>query len=82
MSWLSRIRFRQMVKKEAKQLLRDPKAKPLLLVSPIVQFLLLAYASTTDVEHIRTVVVDQDRSADSRALVQGYTATGYFDLAE
>ncbi len=79
---LSKVRLWQLVKKEGKQLLRDPKAKPLLLGSPIVQFLLLAYASTTDVEHIRTVVLDQDHSADSRALVQAYTATGYFDIAE
>jgi len=43
----SRIRLWQMIKKEFKQLLRDPKAKPLLLGSPIVQFILLAYASTT-----------------------------------
>lgn len=82
MSWFSRIRLGQMVKKEAKQLLRDPKAKPLLLVSPIVQFILLAYATTTDVNHIRTVIVDQDQSADSRALVQAYQATGYFDITE
>jgi len=82
MSMFSLIRFRQMVKKEFRQLLRDPKAKPLLLVSPIVQFTLLAYATTTDVEHIKTVVVDQDWSADSRALVQAYTSTGYFDIVE
>ena len=82
MKWLSRIRLGRMIKKEMKQLLRDPKAKPLLLVSPIVQFALLAYATTTDVENIRTMVVDQDRSADSRALVQAYTATGYFEIVE
>lgn len=82
MSLFSWIRFRQMVKKEARQLLRDPKAKPLLLVSPIVQFTLLAYATTTDVEHIKTIIVDQDRSADSRALVQAYSSTGYFEIID
>lgn len=82
MSRFSKLRFWQMVKKEFKQLLRDPKAKPLLLVSPIVQFVLLAYASNTDVEHIRAVVLDQDRSTDSYALVDAYRATGYFDFAE
>jgi drug efflux transport system permease protein len=77
---ISLIRLWQLVKKECKQLLRDPKAKPILLVSPVVQFILLAYASTTDVEHIRTVLLDQDRSADSRAMVQAYQAAGYFDF--
>ncbi len=80
MARLSLLRLWQLVKKECKQLLRDPKAKPILLVSPVVQFILLAYASTTDVEHIRTVVLDQDRSADSRAIVQAYQAAGYFDV--
>jgi ABC-2 type transport system permease protein len=47
-----------------------------------VQFALLAYASTTDVERIRTVVVDHDRSADSRALVHAHTSTGYFEIAK
>jgi ABC-2 type transport system permease protein len=78
----SRIRLWQMIKKEFKQLLRDPKAKPLLLGSPIVQFILLAYASTTDVEHIRTVVVDQDRTVDSRAMVQAFTSSSYFQIED
>ena len=77
---VSAIRLSRMVRKEFKQLLRDPKAKPMLLGSPIVQFLLLAYATTTDVEHIRTVVVDHDRTADSRAMVQALEATGYFQI--
>jgi len=74
------LRLRQMIKKELKQLVRDPKAKPLIFVSPIVQFLLLSYATTTDVERIATVVVDQDRTTDSRALVEAYQATGYFQI--
>jgi len=80
MPGMSRIRLWQVIRKEFKQLLRDPKAKPLLLGSPIVQFILLAYASTTDVERISTIVVDHDRSADSRALVEAWRATGYFDV--
>lgn len=80
MSRVSPIRLWQLVKKEVKQLLRDPKAKPILLVSPVLQFILLAYASTTDVEHIKTVILDQDRSADARALVEAHAATGYFQF--
>lgn len=79
---LSKIRLGQVIRKEFKQLLRDPKAKPLLLGSPVIQFILLAFASTTDVEHIRTIVVDHDRTADSHAIVEAYEATGYFQVAE
>ena len=78
----SPMRLWHMIRKEFKQLLRDPKAKPLLLGAPVMQFLLLGYASTTDVETIRTVVVDQDRTRDSRELVQAYQATHYFQIVE
>ena len=34
-------RLRQMVRKELKQMVRDPKSRPILFVAPIVQMLLL-----------------------------------------
>ena len=76
-SW---IRLRQMIKKEVKQTVRDPKARPLLFAAPIVQMLLLGYAATTDVKDIKTLVVDHDRTAESRALVSAYQASGYFTI--
>jgi ABC-2 type transport system permease protein len=75
-------RLLQMIRKEMKQLVRDPKSRPLVFVAPFVQFTLLAYAVTTDVEHMRTIVVDQDHSIESRALVQAYATTDYFDVVE
>jgi ABC-2 type transport system permease protein len=79
---LSMVRLWQLVKKEFKQLIRDPKAKPLLVGSPIVQLLLLGYAATTDVQNIRTLIVDHDRTAESRSLVRAYIETDYFQVVE
>src|SRR5919199_3867044 len=76
----SPVRLRQMIRKEVKQLVRDPKARPILFVAPIAQMLLLGYAATTDVKDIRTLVVDHDRTAESRALVSAYRASGYFTV--
>ena len=76
-SW---TRLRQMIRKEVKQTVRDPKARPLIFVAPIVQMLLLGYAATTDVKNIKTLVVDHDRTAESRALVSAYKASGYFTI--
>jgi ABC-2 type transport system permease protein len=76
--WFSRVRLGRMIKKEFKQLVRDPKARPIVFVAPILQLLLLGYAATSDVKDIRMMVVDHDRSADSRAVVEAYTTTGYF----
>jgi ABC-2 type transport system permease protein len=66
--------------KEFLHIARDPRTLVLVFVIPIVQLFLLGYAATTDVEHIATAVLDADRSAGSRALVNSYEATGYFDF--
>src|SRR3712207_5706267 len=73
-------RLRQMVRKELKQMVRDPKSRPIVFVVPVVQMLLLGYAATTDVKNIRTLVVDHDRTAESRALVSAYRSSGYFTI--
>jgi ABC-2 type transport system permease protein len=66
--------------KERRQLLRDPRTRPLIFVSPIIQLLLFGYAVTTDVERAATFVVDHDRTAESRRLVEAFTAAGYFEI--
>ncbi|MFN8574123.1 MAG: ABC transporter permease [Gemmatimonadaceae bacterium] len=78
-SW---ARLWQMVRKEIRQMWRDPKARPLLFLSPIMQMFLLGYAATTDVNNISTIVADHDRTAESRALINAYESTGYFTVVE
>jgi ABC-2 type transport system permease protein len=73
-------RLWHMVRKELKQMWRDPKARPLLFISPIFQMFLMGYAATTDVNNITTIVADHDRTMESRALVAAYEATGYFTV--
>ncbi len=80
MSGFSPSRLRAVVRKELRQLLRDPRSRPILFVAPVVQLLLFGYAVSTDVRHVPTFVVDHDRSAASRALVEELTASGYFDV--
>ena len=41
---------------------------------------LLGYAATTNVEHLPTAVLDWDRTARSRALIDAYQASNYFDI--
>ena len=57
---------------------RDPRMKPLVFVSPIVQLLLFGYAVNTDIHDTGLFVVDHDRSAESARLIEGFTSTGYF----
>ena len=50
MSW---PRVWQLIRKEFRQLLRDPRSARLMFASPIVQLLLFGYAVNTDVRHAR-----------------------------
>ena len=75
-------RLRRLVQKELKQMLRDPRSRRMLFVGPVFQLLIFGYAVNTDVRHASTVVVDEDRTADSRRLVDALTATGYFDVTQ
>lgn len=74
-------RVRALVRKELRQLFRDPKTKRVIFVSPIIQLVLFGYAVNTDVRGVPTQVVDHDRSAMSRELVEAFTASGYFRVA-
>jgi ABC-2 type transport system permease protein len=80
--WLaSWRRIRVIVRKELRQIFRDPKTKRIVFGSPLIQLLLFGYAVTTDVHNVSMFVVDHDRTAESRALQNSMTASGYFRLA-
>jgi ABC-2 type transport system permease protein len=79
---LDPLRVRRMVAKEVRQLFRDPKTKRIIFAAPIIQLLAFGYAVNTDVRNVATVVVDHDRTADSRLLVEAFTASGYFRVVE
>lgn len=74
-------RIRALVRKELRQLFRDPKTKRVIFVSPVIQLVLFGYAVNTDVRQVPTQVVDHDRTALARELVDAFTASGYFRVA-
>jgi len=72
-------RLLSVARKELLQLRRDRLTLAMMVVLPVLQLLLFGYAINTDVRHAPTVVLDDDRSARSRAFVRSMEATGYFD---
>ncbi|HKI95875.1 MAG TPA: ABC transporter permease [Gemmatimonadales bacterium] len=76
------LRIREMVKKELRQLFRDVRTRGLIFVSPIIQLVLFGYAVNTDIRNTTMVVVDHDQTAEARALVDAFTASGYFRVVE
>ena len=74
------IALRGLIVKELRQAFSDPKMIPLLVVGPVLQLVLFGYAATLDVATARVVVVDPDRSAESRALARRFAAADSFEF--
>lgn len=76
----SPLRVREMLKKELRQMFRDPRMKTMLFVAPVIQLVVFGYAVNTDIKNTTTFVVDHDRTAASRELVEVIRSTGYFRI--
>lgn len=76
----SLTRIGAIVTKEFKHLIRDPRILLAVLVTPIMQLLLFAYAISFDVRDLATVIVDQDQTPASRTYLQSYTSSGFFKV--
>ncbi|CCO07287.1 ABC transporter permease [Desulforamulus hydrothermalis] len=75
-------RILSVLHKEFLQMKRDRLTIGLVFMLPLVQLLLFGFAIQTEVKHIPTVVFDQSLSAESRELLESFTASGYFDITE
>jgi ABC-2 type transport system permease protein len=73
-------RIVQMVRKEIIQIRRDPRLLRIVFVAPMIQLVVFGYAVSTDIRHTATFVVDHDRTESSRALVDAFVGSGYFDV--
>lgn len=74
------VRLLAIVRKEFIHIIRDPRTLGVMFVLPIVQLVLLGYASSSDVRNIPLALLDNDRSAESRQLLDSYLASGQFQL--
>ncbi len=66
------------MRKEFNHIVRDPRSLILAFVIPLSLILLFGYALSLDVEDVRTVIVDHDRTRESRDLVRHLAASPYF----
>ena len=77
---LSWARIAELVRKELRQMLRDPRMRGVMFAAPVIQLVVFGYAVNTDIRNTALFVVDRDQSVQSRALVDAFTATDYFRL--
>lgn len=74
-------RISVLIIKELLQLARNRLLAPLILLGPLAEMTLIAWATAAPITNLPTVVVDLDRSADSRALLTALRNTETFDFA-
>lgn len=79
MKW---IRIKAIIWKEFRQIRRDKPSLGIALGLPLMMMLIFGYAVNTDVDHIKTVVFDQDNSATSRRLIKNFEVTEVYDITE
>ena len=75
---MRRIRF--LIWKELIELGQDPRLFGIVVLAPILQLFMLAYAATTDVRDVPIVIADADRSDASRELISRFEASPSFTL--
>ena len=74
------VRVGAIVRKEFRHLGRDARMLLAVVITPVVQLLLFAYAISFDVENVPTLVIDLDRTPTSRGYVQEYQASPFFEV--
>jgi ABC-2 type transport system permease protein len=70
--------FSAILYKEFLVVLRDPLTLFFMLFPPLVEMIAFGYALDTDVKHMATLVLDEDRTTESRDLVDQFVNTQTF----
>ena len=71
-------RLRSLIIKEFFAVWRDPRSRVILIVPPIVQLIVFAFAMTQEVTNSRIAVLNQDLGVLSRELVARFAGSSYF----
>lgn len=74
-------RLLAIARKESIQLRRDPRSLLLAFMLPAFLLVVFGYAISWDIRDIRLLVIDHDRSAQSRSFIEAFTSSGYFTIA-
>lgn len=71
-----------LLRKEFRQIFRDPGILRIILIMPVIQLLILPWAADYEIKNIKLAVVDHDHSEYSRQLINKITSSGYFILTD
>lgn len=75
-------RILEIIRKEFRQTLREPRMRGILIGPPILQMIIFGFAVNMDVEHVKLGWMDLDRSTQSDLLRDRFVASPYFDITK
>ena len=76
------IHIKAIAKKEFYHLIRDFRSLYLAFIIPILLILIFGYALSLDVDNVKTVVVDYDKTELSRDFIRTLDASSYFNVIQ
>jgi len=74
------VRIKAIAWKEFVQIKRDPRSLALALAIPVFLLLIFGYGLSLDIDHVRTVVWNQDHSQFSRDFLLNFENSKYFKI--
>ena len=75
-------RFFAIMKKEFIHIKRDKISLRIALLMPVMLMLLFGYAVNTEVDNIKTAVLDRSKTQESRQYIEKFSASGYFNITD
>jgi len=73
-------RIREIMMKEFRQTVRDPRMRVFLFVPPMIQLIVFGYAVNLDVENSHLAWLDRDQTPASRELRAAFEGSTYFQI--
>ena len=74
------VHVKAIVRKEFYHLIRDFRSLYLAFVMPLLLIFMFGYALSLDVDNVKTVIVDQDKTGLSRDFIRKLNASAYFEI--
>ena len=68
------------IQKEFKQIFRNKGMLPIIFIMPLLQLIVLSNAATFEVKNIKFGYLDYDHTSTSRALIEKFNASAYFNV--
>ncbi|MFW6115334.1 MAG: ABC transporter permease [Thermodesulfobacteriota bacterium] len=72
--------IKAIARKEFYHLVRDFRSLYLAFVIPLLLIFMFGYALRLDVDHVKTVIVDHDKTRESKELIEKVNASSYFQI--